>query len=79
MEYDFKKVHTSKDLAISTIVLLAGVGLFFVNKGLGKISNTTGGSFGTLFIHIDGDKAQVREALQFLTKQAIQTEVIEHD
>lgn len=35
MEYDFKKVHTSKDLAISTIVLLAGVGLFFVNKGLG--------------------------------------------
>lgn len=35
MEYNFKKVHTSKDLAISTIVLLAGIGLFFVNKGLG--------------------------------------------
>lgn len=35
MEYNFKKVHTGKDLAISTIVLLAGVGLFFVNKGLG--------------------------------------------
>ena len=50
-----------------------------VNIVHGKISNTTGGSFGTLFIHIDGDKAQVREALQFLTKQAIQTEVIEHD
>ena len=35
MEYNFKKVHTGKDLAISTIVLLAGAGLFFVNKGLG--------------------------------------------
>ncbi len=35
MEYNFKKVHTGKDLAISSIVLLAGIGLFFVNKGLG--------------------------------------------
>ncbi len=35
MEINFKKVHTGKDLAISTIVLLAGAGLFFVNKGLG--------------------------------------------
>ena len=35
MEYNFKKVHTGKDLTISTIVLLAGAGLFFVNKGLG--------------------------------------------
>ena len=35
MEYNFKKVHTGKDLAISTIVLIAGAGLFFVNKGLG--------------------------------------------
>ena len=36
MEYNFKKVHTGKDLAISTIVLLAGAGLFFANKGLGS-------------------------------------------
>ena len=35
MEINFKRVHTGKDLAISTIVLLAGIGLFFVNKGLG--------------------------------------------
>ncbi|MCQ2180210.1 MAG: hypothetical protein MJY91_08950 [Bacteroidales bacterium] len=35
MEINFKKVHTLKDLAISTIVLLVGIGLFFVNKGLG--------------------------------------------
>lgn len=35
MENNFKKVHTGKDLTISTIVLLAGAGLFFVNRGLG--------------------------------------------
>ena len=35
MEYNFKKVHTGKDLAISSIVLAAGIGFFFVNKGLG--------------------------------------------
>ena len=35
MEINFKKVHTGKYLAISTIVLLAGIGLFFVNKGFG--------------------------------------------
>ena len=35
MENNFKKVHTGKDLTISTIVLLAGAGLFFANKGLG--------------------------------------------
>ena len=28
-------IHTGKDLAISSMVLLAGVGLFFVNMGLG--------------------------------------------
>ena len=37
MEINFKKVHTAKDLAISSIILLAGIGLFFVNKGLGVI------------------------------------------
>lgn len=35
MEYNFKKVHIGKDLTISSIVLLAGIALFFVNKGLG--------------------------------------------
>ena len=35
MEINFKKVHTVKDLVISAIVLLAGIGLFFVHKGLG--------------------------------------------
>lgn len=35
MEYRLKRVHTGKDLAISATILLAGIGLFFVNKGLG--------------------------------------------
>ena len=35
MEYNFKKVHIGKDLTISSIVLLTGIALFFVNKGLG--------------------------------------------
>ena len=48
MEYNFKKVHTGKDLAISTIVLLAGAGLFFFNKGLG-ICIATCGLFMLLF------------------------------
>lgn len=30
-----KKVHAGKDLAISTIILIAAVGLFFVNKASG--------------------------------------------
>ena len=34
MEYNFKKVHTGKDLAISILVLLTGVGLYFLNPGL---------------------------------------------
>lgn len=35
MKTNFKKVHTAKDLIISSIVLLAGVGTFFIEKGLG--------------------------------------------
>lgn len=35
MESNFKKVHTVKDLSISTIIFLAGIVLFFINKGLG--------------------------------------------
>lgn len=37
MEIHFKKVHTVKDLAISAIVLAAGIGLCFVNAGLGFV------------------------------------------
>ena len=35
MQIKFKKVHTKKDLIISAIVLAAGIGLCFINLGLG--------------------------------------------
>lgn len=37
MEIKIKKVHTAKDLAISAVVLAAGIGLYFLNAGLGII------------------------------------------
>lgn len=37
MEIKFKSVHTAKDLVISAIILAAGIGLYFVNKGLGAL------------------------------------------
>ena len=35
MEIKLKKVHTVKDLLISAFVLAAGIGLYFINAGLG--------------------------------------------
>lgn len=35
MQSNFKKVHTGKDLTISSAVLVIGIGLFFANKWLG--------------------------------------------
>lgn len=54
MECNFKKVHTAKDLAISIVVLLAGAGLFFVNKGLGVCFAVCG--LAMLFIYRSGYK-----------------------
>ena len=54
MEINFKKVHTVKDLAISTIVLLAGIGFFFVNKGLGITVAVCG--FAMFFLNKGGYK-----------------------
>ena len=42
MEIQFKKVHTAKDLIISFLVLAAGVGLYFVNAGLGVFIGACG-------------------------------------
>ena len=35
MEINFKKVHAPKDLIISGIILIAGIGLFFIQKAMG--------------------------------------------
>ena len=42
MEIKLKKVHTAKDLIISAIVLAAGIGLYFVNAGLGGVIGICG-------------------------------------
>ena len=42
MEYKFKKVHTGKDLAISGIIIAAGIGLYFLNAGLGCVIGVCG-------------------------------------
>ena len=42
MDIHFKKVHTAKDLIISFLVLAAGVGLYFVNAGLGVFIGACG-------------------------------------
>ena len=42
MEITLKKVHTAKDLAISAIVLAAGIGLYFINAGLGIVIGLCG-------------------------------------
>lgn len=42
MEIKLKKVHTAKDLILSAIVLAAGIGLYFVNAGLGAVIGVCG-------------------------------------
>ena len=42
MDIKFKKVHTVKDLAISIIIVAAGIGLYFVNAGLGILIGVCG-------------------------------------
>ena len=42
MEIIFKKVHTAKDLVISAIFVAAGIGLYFVNVGLGILIGVCG-------------------------------------
>ena len=59
MEINFKKVHTAKDLAISTIILLAGIGLFFANKGLGIIIAVCG--LAMFFLYKGGYKKNGRD------------------
>ena len=42
MDIKFKKVHTVKDLTISIIMVAAGIGLYFVNAGLGILIGVCG-------------------------------------
>jgi D-methionine transport system ATP-binding protein len=49
-----------------------------VNIIQGDINHTTSGPYGTLYVHIDGNSAQIERALSLLQQHEIQTEVIEH-
>ena len=42
MEIKFKKVHTAKDLTLSSILSAAGIGLYFINAGLGTVTAVCG-------------------------------------
>jgi D-methionine transport system ATP-binding protein len=47
-----------------------------VNILQGKISQTQSGSYGSLFIHLDGDEQELNRALEFIYNQNIEVEVI---
>ena len=80
MDYNFKKVHTGKDLAISSLVLIAGIGLFFVNKGLGILIAVCGIAMFFLFksgYKKDGQGIVLRKKSEDLCK-AYRTSVVEY-
>ncbi|MFC0417870.1 methionine ABC transporter ATP-binding protein [Cytobacillus solani] len=47
-----------------------------VNILQGKISQTQSGSYGTLFIHIDGEKEELARAIEYIHSQHVGVEVI---
>ena len=49
-----------------------------VNILQGKISQTQDGSYGTLFIHLDGEEQVIADAVHFIESQQVTVEVITH-
>jgi D-methionine transport system ATP-binding protein len=49
-----------------------------VNIVQGKISQTRSGSYGTLFIHLDGKEDEMLRAIEFIKAQQVGVEVITH-
>ncbi|XQY91318.1 methionine ABC transporter ATP-binding protein [Metabacillus sp. HB246100] len=47
-----------------------------VNILQGKISQTQSGSYGNLFIHLDGEELEVNKALSYIYEQQVEVEVI---
>lgn len=47
-----------------------------VNILQGKISQTQNGSYGTLFIHLDGDENEIDSAIHYISQQEVGVEVI---
>lgn len=49
-----------------------------VNILQGKISQTQNGPYGALFIHIDGEQAEVEKAIAYVDEKKVKAEVISH-
>lgn len=49
-----------------------------VNIVQGKVSQTQNGAYGSLFVHLTGDREEVAEAVAYLEKQEVSSEVINH-
>jgi D-methionine transport system ATP-binding protein len=49
-----------------------------INILQGKISQTQNGSYGTLFIHMEGEAEEINSALTFIKQQQVGVEVISH-
>lgn len=47
-----------------------------VNILQGKISQTQNGSYGTLFIHLDGKESEIEKAIEFIRSQQVGVEVV---
>jgi D-methionine transport system ATP-binding protein len=50
-----------------------------INILQGKISQTQSGSYGTLFIHLDGDEKEVNKAIDFIRSQQVGLEVVTNE
>jgi D-methionine transport system ATP-binding protein len=50
-----------------------------INILQGKVSQTQSGSYGTLFIHIDGDEAEINKAIAYIRSQQVGVEVVVND
>ncbi|WP_017756327.1 methionine ABC transporter ATP-binding protein [Calidifontibacillus oryziterrae] len=50
-----------------------------VNILQGKISQTQNGAYGTLFIHLDGDHAEIEKAITYIHDRKVEVEVIVND
>ncbi|HEY9577436.1 MAG TPA: methionine ABC transporter ATP-binding protein [Pseudobacillus sp.] len=49
-----------------------------VNIVQGKVSQTQNGAYGSLFVHLTGEQAEVSKAVAYLEKQEVSSEVISH-
>ncbi|MGY4689047.1 methionine ABC transporter ATP-binding protein [Salibacterium sp. K-3] len=61
---------------MTELIRHCGVG---VNILQGKLSKTRHGSYGTLFVQLQGDREHMDEALRFLKEHRVEAEVLQHD